>query len=373
MLTCAASGRTPDFRGLGSLPGGSDSGANAVSGDGSVVVGWAQSTTGSMAFRWSAAKGMVSLGDLPGGDTGSEAWGASHDGSVVVGRAEVPNPNYGSGAMAFLWADATGMTGIEGPPGTSARSLAYDVSGSGDVVVGWSEAFGTRRQPFRWTQNDGMVSLGTWPGQTLSGCAWGVSSDGSTIVGHAGAEEAFRWTATTGMVSLGFLPGGRSPHSFALDSSSDGSVVVGYSIRTVDYNDICEAFRWTESGGMVGLGFLMPTPSFVPRSRALGVSADGNVIVGFAGTASGGKAAFIWDPQHQMRAIKDVLVGDCALDLSGWDLISATGVSDDGSVIAGVGYNPAGRMEAWVATIPEPATLLLLALGACLPLRRRCR
>ena len=54
---------------LGDLPGGVfNSGANAVSGDGSVVVGTGSSASGSQAFRWTAGGGMVGLGFLPGGN-----------------------------------------------------------------------------------------------------------------------------------------------------------------------------------------------------------------------------------------------------------------------------------------------------------------
>jgi hypothetical protein len=63
------------------------------------------------------------------------------------------------------------------------------------------------------------------------------------------------------------------------------------------------------------------------------------------------------------------------LDLSGWTLTAATGVSDDGSVIVGRGINPSGDPEAWRAEVPElappsipalPGRALLLVLGAAI-------
>src|SRR5436190_21050010 len=61
----AAASLTP----LGDLPGGVfDSRANAVSGDGSVVVGTSSSASGAQTFRWTAGGGMVGLGVLPGGN-----------------------------------------------------------------------------------------------------------------------------------------------------------------------------------------------------------------------------------------------------------------------------------------------------------------
>jgi hypothetical protein len=84
-----------------------------------------------------------------------------------------------------------------------------------------------------------------------------------------------------------------------------------------------------------------------------------------------GKEAFIWDQSHGMRGLKDVLASEYALNLSGWTLTCASDVSDDGLTIVGYGTNPSGNTEAWMATIPEPTTLLLLALGGLAVLRRR--
>jgi len=59
------------------------------------------------------------------------------------------------------------------------------------------------------------------------------------------------------------------------------------------------------------------------------------------------------------------------LKLTGWTLSQATGISADGLTIVGFGNNPSSQNEAWIATIPKQATLLLLALGAAAILRRR--
>ncbi|WP_288116567.1 hypothetical protein [Microcystis sp. M53598_WE2] len=94
---------------LAYLPGGGFWGeANAVSGDGSVIVGFSDSANGLEAFRWTQATGMVGLGDLPGGGFGSFAFGASQDGSVVVGLREGA-----SGQRAFIWDATNGMRDLQ--------------------------------------------------------------------------------------------------------------------------------------------------------------------------------------------------------------------------------------------------------------------
>ena len=83
--------------------------------------------------------------------------------------------------------------------------------------------------------------------------------------------------------------------------------------------------------------------------------------------------AFIWDAVHGMRSLRDVLVSDFGLDLSGWTLRYAEGISDDGMTIIGHGNNPDGNTEAWMAVIPEPATLSLLAFACPIILCRKRR
>jgi len=130
-----------------------------------------------------------------------------------------------------------------------------------------------------------------------------------------------------------------------------------------------EAFRWTQTGGMIGLGDL-PGGGF--ESYAHAVSADGAVIVGRSWSASGHEA-FIWDNAEGMRSLKDMLENDLGLDLTGWILSTAHDITPDGQTILGSGVNPSGDTEAWLVTIPEPATASLLVMGLGLMLARRRR
>jgi len=207
-------------------------------------------------------------------------------------------------------------------------SHGYGVSGDGQVVVGSSETGASFvSEAFRCTEATGMVGLGYLPGGDNS-LALDTSADGSVVVGWARSprgQEAFRWTAATGMVGLGDL---RSSDfwSTGFGVSADGSVVAGEAHSRSGP----EAFRWTQATGMVGLGDL-PGGSF--HSFATDVSADGSVVVGFSNSASG-QEAFRWTSQARMVGLGD---------LPGGSFFSqADGVSPDGSVVVGFGSSAAG-------------------------------
>jgi len=318
------------FIGLGTLPGCYDSIAYGVSADGWMVVGRSEPAG---AFRWTTATGMLGLGHLPGSSS-SEADAVSADGSVAVGYDRGID-----GDTVVRWTLGNGISSL------GFAGEARDVSADGSVVVG--ERYSDTTEAFRWTSDAGAMGLGFLPGGIYS-YALGVSADGSTIVGGAStaerADDAFRWTSGAGMVSLVTLPGVWDSEAFA--ASADGSVIVGYA---TDQEAGTQAFRWTASEGMVLLG----TPiGVIGETIAYAVSADGSVIVGESSDYSARvDDAFIWDPVHGMRLLKDVLVEDYGLDLTGWELQWARGISGDGRTIVGNGVNPSGQVEAWIALL----------------------
>ncbi|MHC4112277.1 MAG: hypothetical protein ACYSUY_14485, partial [Planctomycetota bacterium] len=321
-----------------------------ISADGSVVVGYANHR----AFRWTEEGGLVLL-ESPLEGYAAVANAVSGNGRVVVGSGTIVN-----GCEAFRWTAEDGTVGL-GHIGSYLDSRAFDVSDDGSVIVGWGQNASGYYGAFRWTTSDGMQELATG---SLVSYAEGVSADGSVVVGSSvevNSGEAFRWTESGGTVGLGDLPGGVF-WSGATAVSPNGSVVVGYS-NSASSGWSNEAFRWTVKDGMVGLGDL-PGGDF--DSTAHAVSGDGSVVVGrsvvegsvhpFKTWAEEGfrVEAFIWDSDNAMRSLKDVLETDFGLDLTGWMLIEATAISTDGVTIVGNGINPDGYSEAWIATISEP-------------------
>ena len=354
---------TTTFMGLGYLDGGGSSSTGwDVSASGSVVVGTSDSASGSQAFRWTALGGMEALGVLPGASTASEAHGVSDDGTVVIGGSTSTTTS-----EAFRWTSGDGMQGLGELPGGNHLSLAYGISGDGSAVVGYSGSSSAPfwgHEAFLWTSATGMTGLGDLSGGSVHSEAWGVSSDGSAVAGWGSGPgtQAFYWTPSGGMDGLGDLPGGAT-NSSAYGISDDGMAVVGGSYSNLGR----EAFRWTQTGGMVALGDL---PGGTTDSAAYATSSDGSTVVG-VGRISTGEAAFIWTQAGGLQELAQVLT-DGGTDLTGWSLTRAYGISSDGRSIVGMGINPSGNSEAWLATIPEPSTGILLAMGLA-GLARRSR
>ncbi|NUQ46566.1 MAG: PEP-CTERM sorting domain-containing protein [Phycisphaerae bacterium] len=300
---------------------------------------------------------MVGQGDLPGGQSGSNALGVSADGSVVVGRGHSTASGLGLLTEAFRWTSATGMVGLGDIPGGNFNSEAYAAPGSGATVVGvGSRTTSSLTEAFRWTPAGGMVGLGSMPGGSNYSAAFDASADGNLVVGFSSNgqfSQAATWSLATGWLGLGVLPGHGSSRARAV--SSDGQVIVGWSTGSGEI----QAFRWTLTTGMLAQGDL---PGGETASFAFDLSDDGSVIVGFGVSDSGGEAT-IWDPMNGMRSLRTVLSTEYGLNVNGWSLTQAYGISGDGRVITGYGVNPSGQTEAWVAVIPEPNTLILLILG----------
>jgi probable HAF family extracellular repeat protein len=335
--------RAQSFQGLGMLPGGTSTFGFGVSADGLVAVGTnypnvLNPSDLSECFRWTAATGMVGLGNPAGYDRGGCA-AVSANGSVIAGGSATGCCN----TQVWRWTSSTGFVLLGFLPGDQA-SYAMAINGDGSVIVGNSTNL-VSSQAYRWTAATGMVGLG-WllPGHD-QGRANGVSADGSVVVGHSGtssSSQAFRWTAATGMVGLGFLPGYND--SVASAVSADGIVVVG--VANMAGHDPSQALRWTSSTGIVGLGFLPGGSS----SSATAVNADGSVIVGVSNTATASEVAFRWTSATGMQSIQALLAAS-GVNVTGWNLRVAYGVSSNGQVIVGQGQNPSGQTEAWIARL----------------------
>lgn len=331
------------FTGLGDLPGGLfRSHAASVADEALVVVGWSDSALGNEAFRWEDGV-MTGLGDFTPGSADSYASDVSADGQVVVGSGVSA-----LGREAYRWTGGV-MTPIGDIPGGAHVSAATAVSADGSVIVGSGRATTIFQRGFRWT--GGVLSdLGAPSGPESP--LRGITADGSTGVGEGNAFGnwgAWQWSTTAGWT---FLPWAtpQSAHVWAAaeNISDDARVVVGGSGVTLGTS---RAVRWVDTVPEI----LPSAPGQTGRSHARGVSADGNIVVGWVQTSLG-MQAMIWEVGGTTRLLQDVLTSDYGLDLTGWTLTEASHISANGSKVVGVGTNPGGNQEGWLAVLPATAS-----------------
>jgi hypothetical protein len=121
-------------------------------------------------------------------------------------------------------------------------------------------------------------------------------------------------------------------------------------------------FVWTAQGGLEDLGYMPGSRNTFPRW----MSGDGQTVLG---TYDG--YGFIWSRSAGIVDFNAYLASIGA-DTLGMTRLSFSGISDDGTTIAGMGYTAAGQFRGWVMTVPGPTSTLGLALGCvCLSRRRR--
>ncbi len=112
-----------------------------------------------------------------------------------------------------------------------------------------------------------------------------------------------------------------------------------------------------------------------PTTIAQAISGDGNVVVGAGLNGSGQAVAFAWDAYHGSRSIPALLASQ-GIDLDGFTLGKANGVSYDGLTLVGIGItSDRTNIQPWIARldegtfVPEPSSIgfgavaLLVSLG----------
>lgn len=223
-------------------------------------------------------------------DTGApDAISHSYTDTALHLTVSAPGLNVATGDALTPWT----LTEEFGPlPGSTTNELINNISGSVYLVdpnnrglrelVSGPDRLGYLIPPPQG-EFHGLGALGS---PTYVSAAFDVSADGRVVTGHNQTapgvaalvtSEAFAWSPQTGMVSLGLLPGGSPGGSTGLGVSAEGNYIVGgSSTSNSQYNDY-EAFRWSLGGGMESLGTIN---QFSSTSSAAAVSRFGRVVVG---------------------------------------------------------------------------------------------
>jgi probable HAF family extracellular repeat protein len=185
---------------LGSTTPGRSSRANNVSGDGKVVVGWQEHSTGfRMGAKW--VNGVQELIQGPSGMVG-EAFGVNWNGSVIAGtNCDPTSPT----PTAWTWTAGKGVEcfAVQVKPGLPApfyNALMETTSDDGRVIGG-ALSFGLESESLVWF--DGEVFYlkdylrqngvpDAFEGWVNTGFVLGMTRDGRTLVGYGAGPRAFQ-------------------------------------------------------------------------------------------------------------------------------------------------------------------------------------
>lgn len=362
---CApASGST--IIGLGHVHPTNGTQATGISADGQFVIG----ASASIAFppvytplRWSVSgTPTVQTLPFPQGWTSARPTQVSANGGAVSGSRQ-----QGADLPAFRWTQAAGSTAMTNPAGwSSVRSQGLSPDGS--TVVGWATVQGVGGRAVQWI-NGAQGTLLAHPPALISSAAT-VFDANSRAYGSgldaSGATHLLRWTGGVAS-SLATLPGDQiNVVSTPFHASADGGVIGGVtSYLSPPQRE--EAWVWTPDHGLTTIPLLPGMAS----SLVSAVSADGQLVLGAQFDAAFlTQAPFVWTRSQGTLPLHQFL-SSAGVDLSGWTLGSATGISADGTRIVGTGVGPAGRPEAYMAVIPAPGAAALALVGLPAAARRR--
>ncbi|MBC8412839.1 MAG: DUF3466 family protein [Nitrospira sp.] len=275
------------------------------------VAGYFRTPSGTNAFIWNEADGMLDLG--PGSahainNTGKAAIKSSSGWPYYRSLLDIYDPVTGiETRIALLAGDETGsITDINDLDQVSAFSgLTYSYS---------SEAM-------FWDPVNGTTGLGFFPGGFVSE-AYAINEAGA-VVGYSSSTygtQSFLWDSVNGMRALPYLPGDFI--SKAYDISNTGNVV-GYSSGIT----APRAFLWNEADGITNLGLL----NNYKKSIASAVN-NTFEVVGYNEHNDGSKEAFIWTAAYGMRNIEDLI--NPTDRYAGTDLDTACDINDNSQIIA---------------------------------------
>jgi probable HAF family extracellular repeat protein len=183
-----------------------------------------------------------------------------------------------------------------------------------------------------------------------------ASADGTLVVGFSidgsGNNQAVSWTgsaATLLDINGDFL----LSEATGVGTSGATTTIVGWGFSTVDPMNYREEFFYVRGGNLTNLSILFNNFA----SKAVGVSADGNTIVGTVADSFSGPSA-VSGFVHTIggtTSLVDASMYIAAFSTAGLDFTQMTGISGDGAVAVGfasnsLSSNPTGNEQAFKYT-----------------------
>ncbi|MEO5755193.1 MAG: Ig domain-containing protein [Chthoniobacterales bacterium] len=362
--SAAAWGADVTFLHVGFLAGDTSSRVHAVDAAGTLAACRSYHFEGnnrvdSYAARWTPTEGIKPLPRLPNtANAGADpyAQGArdlTADGSRIAFIA--PTLDQTGVASGISDADGGNLIALTSLPNGELIPAISQLSDDGQTAFGYRLVDLYQKGAF-WTAAGGIQGLIPLAGYTnVVPASRAISSDGTVSAGSlfkvdpnsfaVVAEQAYRWTSSAGIEGLGFLPGDEDSSTIAM--APNGSLIFGRSGASF--------FLWEEGNGMTEIAPPQPPTQYYGFYGGGGLSADGAVaVVAYQDIASGTAAP---DISYILKTgtgeyidLHDALVQvGAGATLDGWSDFHCYGITDDGNTVFGDAVSPDKKREGFIA------------------------
>lgn len=378
VLAAADAAAQVRFFGIGDLPGGivHSEARDATRVDGVIyVVGNSVanpgSTAGDTAVLWASCDCLRPLPNLVANPTGT---------SFITASAITPNATYiasrarnsaTGGSRNAVRVTVNGLTNLNlGFIGSFNFSAANAISNDGAVLYGFAQYLATGQQrAVRFQAGDLSIAQIPFPvaGHDISSPAFrGTSADGNVMLGTSAnsattpsgtgpGARAFRFVQGSGVTAIPLPAGGTWNNALAVSPSGSIALVAGDSPTAPNG----EVYLHNAAGGaLTALG--SPNGAYSPVNVG-GITADGALVFVSFNESEANSGAYLRNSRgwHDLQSI----AVQAGVDLTGWRLSAASGISADGTLVWGTGVHH-GNREGWVMEFPagylaaytEPAT-----------------
>ena len=314
---------------LGTLPGGTNSQANAVNASGQVV-----GSSDRQAVLWSG--GAITTIPVPGGYS-STALGINASGQIVGGIYYEPGH-----IEAFSYSGSTVNTLV--------YATATGINDSGQIIGSYQFWTGNY-DAFIWDGSQIDPNIKPNPHSTdLQGTAAAINASGQ-IVGTNFVMANGNVIQHAALLHIGGPPTDLGTFGGSYSSAS-GINASGQVVGTSDISSgIHDAFLYRD-GTMVDLGTL-PGGS---GSQANGINASGQVVGSADVSGSYYAHAFIYSNGTMVDL-------NSLVDPQSMLLVNATAINDSGQIV-GSGYTNGCTHAFLLSPVPEPSALVLFNIGA---------
>jgi hypothetical protein len=361
---------------------GTSTDARAITPDGKYVVGTGVGNTYN-GFIWDATNGT--RGDMVAGSYMNAIYGVAYRTNPTTSAQELMIAGKQSSGQVgvFLTTDAgTTWSRPFSTNGSAPATGSCNALGSGSPTadygwLGWAE--GTSSYSVTRVYGDPIANGTATKSSSTKITIGGVSNTGRAAASRRDAAGVpqnvwLGFTSDGGTASQNYFNGlAGNTYGTASAMSGDGTKVFGQSPTTTDATNKYPYVYDIASATITALPLLPGTTGSTSLGFIYGASADGRYAVGM--DYVGKEKAALWD--LQTGAVIDLTAWATANGMLGvfdGNLRRAysVGVNSEGQpVICGMGYSNTLGTRGFVLTLPEPTTMLFLAVGGFALLRRR--